>query len=152
MTIYFCTFQMKSLHYLSYLSGNNCCKKSHFLMYIYKEIFTSKFRVYRLIFSFPIHWWILILIHLESATRGLAKVVSMYGMNISKNSFTIFSNGSAYVWFFLILGIYYTHALPIYERIFSFNCRFILNLLHSLTPYFLEDLRHVQYKCDQSQK
>ena len=76
----------------------------------------------------------------------------MYGMNISKNSFTIFSNGSAYVWFFLILGIYYTQALPIYERIFSFNCRFILNLLHSLTPYFLEDLRHVQNKCDQSIK
>ena len=137
-------------------------------MCIYKNMFTLEivnmindfhfkfsylwFSVYRLIFSFPIHWWILIFIHLESATRGLAKVVSMYGMNISKNSFTIFSNGSAYVWFFLILGIYYTHALPIYERIFSFNCRFILNLLHSLTPYFLEDLRHVQNKCDQSPK
>ena len=117
---------------------------------IYLEIIVVENLIFNL-HLYGLHWWILISIHLESATRGLAKVVSIYGMNISKNSFTIFSNGSAYVWFFLILGIYYTHALPIYERIFSFDCRFILDLLHSLTPYFLEDLRHVQYKCDQSQ-
>ena len=50
--------------------------------------------------------------------------------------FLFFIHGSAQAKILLVYGIYYTHALAIYGHIFSSKYRFIVNLLHSLTPFF----------------